>query len=329
MDKEASMYFAGIDLHGKYSVVVVLDSDGARVVEGRIPNQASSVRAFFGGLEEPVRAVVESTGNWHWLYDLLEAEGVETLAHLLRTDLVPASYAPPREVRELRELIRFRASLVRSQTRLKSRVRWLLAKRDLRLQARTLMSRAGRAELEALELPGLARREVDQTVGLLEHLAECVRELDGEIRRRSSALPEAKLLETVPGVGPLVALLIVAEVGDIERFASARKLASYAGLVPTTRSSGGRTYHGRITKQGSAWLRWAMVQAALHAIRKPGPIRSFYRRQARRKGPKIARVAAARKLLTQIYWVWRNEEPYPAMVKRLQAAEVSSQSYVA
>jgi transposase len=346
--------YAGIDLHGKYSVAVVLDSAGAQVAEGRIPNDPAAYRAFFEAVEGPVEAVVESTGNWHWLYDLLESEGIETklahpakvkaiaqarlkndridakiLAHLLRTDLLPESYVPPKEIRALRELVRYRASLVRNQTRLKARIRWLLAKRNLRLEARTLMSVAGRAELEALALDPRARRELEQCLALLDHLEGYIRELNREIRGQAKDDDRAQLLMTVPGIGYYLALLILAEIGDIDRFGSARKLASYAGLVPTTRSSGGRTYHGRITKQGSVWLRWAMIQAVLHTVRQPGPIQRFYRKQLRRKGKPIARVAAARKLLTHLYWVLVNEEPYDEMVRRLEAAEMRSGSYKA
>lgn len=344
------MQYLGLDLHGKYSVAVVLDSRGEQVSEARIPNDPEAYRGLLRELSsEPVRAVLESTGNWHWLYDLLEAEGIETklahpakvkaiadaklkndridariLAHLLRTDLLPESYVPPREVRALRELVRYRASLVRNQTRLKNRIRWLLAKRNLKLEARTLLSGAGRAELENLPLEARARRELDQSLGLLDHLEECIGELNREIRNEATADEEARLLMSVPGIGYYLALLILAEIGDVRRFPSARKLASYAGLVPTTRSSGGHTYHGRITKQGSVWLRWAMVQAVIHTVRKPGPIQRFYRKQLRRKGRNVARVAAARKLLTHVYWVLKNREPYDAMVRRLEAAGTCS-----
>lgn len=348
------MVYVGFDLHGKYSVAVALDSGGSKVADARLLNDEQTVRGFVRGLPGPVQAVVESTGNWHWFYDVLESEGVETklahplkvkaiaearlkndhvdartLAHLLRTDLVPESYVPPPEVRELRELVRYRASLVRSQTRLKGRLRWLLAKRNLRLQARTLMSVAARAEWEALPLDARARREGEQCWALLDHLEACVREVNADIRARVRESQEAELLMTIPGVGFYLALLILAEIGDVHRFGSARKLASYAGLVPTTRSSGGRTYHGRITKQGSTWLRWAMIQAVMHTVRTPGPIQRFYRRQVRRKGKPVARVAAARKLLTQLYWVLNNQEAYPEMIRRLEAAEACSESYLA
>ena len=246
------------------------------------------------------------------------------LAHLLRTGLIPAAYVAPPAVRTLRELLRHRAALVRIGTQLKNRVRALLAKRNVQLVGRSLMAKRTRQELAAVALDAVARQEMTHCLALLDALAGQVGELDAEIRRLASDDPQATLLMTVPGIGYYLALLIVAEVGEVERFHSARKLASYAGLVPTTRSSGGHTYHGRITKQGSSWLRWAMIEGAMHVARRPGPLRRFYERHRRRKGAKVARVALARKLLTQIYWMLRNEESYDAMLRRLEATGVRS-----
>jgi len=169
----------------------------------------------------------------------------------------------------------------------------------------------------------MLRNEVSQCLELLDHLAELIQQLNIEVQRRALNNKSAKLLMTVPGVGYYIGLMILAEIGDVRRFPSARKLASYAGLVPTTRSSGGHTYHGRITKQGSSWLRWAAIEVALHLTRQPGPLRRFYERQRRRKGPKIARVALARKLLTYMYWMLRHNEPYDAQVRRLETVGVS------
>jgi len=348
------MYHVGIDLHRRYLVAEVVDKRGSGVTGSRLPNDEGAVLEFLNALDGPVRVALESTGNWPWLYDLLDSEGIETklahpqkvkaigsaklkndkvdgrmLAQLLRTDLLPESYVPPREVRQWRELVRYRAALVRIQTGLKNRIRALLAKRNLTLDSATLMSRAARSELAALSLPVLARQQVDQSLELLDHLASCVRELDREIRLRAGEQAEADLLRSVPGIGYYRALLILGEIGEIERFPSARKLASYAGLVPTTRSSGGHTYHGRITKQGSVWLRWAMIQAAMHAVRRPGPLQRFYEKQRRRKGTKIARVAAARKLLMYVYWMLKNEETYTANLRRTESTGACSSLHLA
>jgi transposase len=342
------MLYAGIDLHRRYLVVVVLDSSGAVVLERRLANDPGVILGCFGGLDEPMYAVVEAMGSWQWLHDLLVGEGIPTmlahpfkvraiaaarlkndridariLADLLRAGLIPPAYVASPAVRTLRELLRHRAALVRMQTGLKNRLRALLAKRNLAVTATSLMSRKARAELAALKLTGTVRRELDQYLELLDHLAELIQHLNIEVERRALNNKSAKLLMTIPGVGYYIALMILAEIGDVRRFPSARKLASYAGLVPTTRSSGDHTYHGHITKQGSSWLRWAAIEVAMHLTRQAGPLRRVYERQRRRKGPKVARVALARKVLTYMYWMLKHNEPYDAQVRRLETVGVS------
>jgi len=124
---------------------------------------------------------------------------------------------------------------------------------------------------------------------------------------------------TVPGIGRLLALTILAEIGEIDRFDSPHKLASYAGLVPSTSQSGSTTRHGRITRQGSTWLRWALVEASIHVTTKPGPLRNFFLRLSRRKGNKIARVATARKLSNYIYYMLKENKDYAAIAARVKS----------
>ena len=114
------------------------------------------------------------------------------------------------------------------------------------------------------------------------------------------------LLMTIPGVGYYSALLIKSEIGDVKRFPSAKQLCSYAGLVPSTHASGNVCYHGHITKQGSKWLRWILIEAAIHAAKRTGPLRRFYYKVERKKGGKVAKVATARKLLEWIYHMMRD-----------------------
>jgi transposase len=344
------MWYAGIDLHRRYAVIAVLDSQGEELCLRRVENDAAAWRAVVEALGRPGQAVVEATGNWFWLVDLLAAAGVEMvlanplqvkaiahaklkndrvdarmLAHLLRSRLIPAAYMAPPTVRTLQELLRHRASVVRMQTGLKTRLRALLAKRNLTIQSASLMSHRAREELTALPLEPPVRTEVEQMLGILDYLAGVLREVDAAIEARATIDTEAQLLMSIPGVGVYLALLILAEIGEVHRFPSPRKLASYAGLVPTTRSSGGHTYHGRITRQGSAWLRWAMILAAVQHVRNTArPLSRFYRRQAARKGTKIARVALARKLLTTVYWILREQQPFDVVVRQSQAAGVSS-----
>lgn len=128
---------------------------------------------------------------------------------------------------------------------------------------------------------------------------------------------DAMLLSTMPGIGPILSLTILSEIGDIARFRTAKQLSSYAGLCPSTAQSGGRVRHGGITRQGSRLLRWALVEAAVHACSYPGPLRDFYLRLKRRKGNKVARVAVARRISTYVFWMLKEKKTFEDIVFRL------------
>lgn len=137
------------------------------------------------------------------------------------------------------------------------------------------------------------------------------------LRERYKESEEAKLLSTLPGVGVTLSLTILSEIGEIGRFSSAKHLASFAGLSPSTHQSGGCQRHGRIEKQGSRFLRWALLEAAIHAVGKPGPLRDHYLRIRKNKGPKVARVAAARKMATYIYYMLKEKKTYEELLLSL------------
>jgi len=219
---------------------------------------------------------------------------------------LPESYIPPEELADLRERIRRRAFLVRQGTRLKVKIRDVLTYEGIKPPTgHGLFTRKGVGWLR-----GLGLEPVDCYLRLMAPLSREVLLLSKELRGVSRDDPDVQLLMTVPGIGYYIALLIKAEVGDIRRFSSCDRLASYAGLVPSTRSSGGVERHGRFTKEGSGWLRWAMVEAAMVHVRRDSPVTRFYLRVAERRGRKPALVAAARKLLTVCYSVLVNRRPY-------------------
>jgi transposase len=168
-----------------------------------------------------------------------------------------------------------------------------------------LYTRKGKTWLE-----GLGMGSICCYLRVMATLCEEIRRLSLELRHIAAGDEDVRLLMTVPGVCYCIALLVKAEVGDIGRFRSGDHLAGYAGIVPSTHSSGKVTRHGRITREGSAWLRWAMVEAALVHLRYDTPVTRFYHRVAERRGAKTARVAAARKLLTVCWSVLRSRRPY-------------------
>jgi len=206
--------------------------------------------------------------------------------------------APP-EVRQLRALLRHRASLVRLGTSLRNRIHAVAADHGYDRSA-SYWAGPGHGWLAELDLPAVSREIVTDCLAVIDGLAPLTGRIDGELRQHAKADPRVKVLTTLPGVGQFTALMMVAEIGDISRFPSARKLASWAGLTPTVRGSDRTVRHGRISKQGSAWLRWVLNQAAQTVKRSP-EFAATYSSIVRRRGKKIATIAIARKLLTRTW----------------------------
>ena len=221
------------------------------------------------------------------------------MAQLLRADLLPEAWIAPASVRRLRALIRHRISLVRLGTQLRNRIHAVAADHGHDRSA-SYWTGPGRGWLAELDLPSASREIVTDCLAVIDGLEPLIDRIDGELHARAKADPRVKVLRTLPGVGEFTALVMLAEIGDISRFGSARKLASWAGLTPTVRGSDLTVRHGHISKQGSAWLRWVLNQAAQTAKRSP-EFAATYSNIAKRRGKKIATIAISRKLLTRAY----------------------------
>lgn len=334
------MIYAGLDLHKNFSVITAMDAQGRELVkQKKLPNDGEII-GLFQGFNEPVAVAMEATRGWYWLYDLLEENGFEVklghplktkaiasarvkndkidskvLAHLLRADLLPLSYVPAKSIRMQRELLRYRASLVRIQTGIKNRVHVILAKNNITHNFSDLFGKQGKEFLSSFSLPEVYRTALDGYLSVLGELEGQIKVVDKMVIVSAKDDEDARLLITIPGIAYYSALLIKSEIGDINRFPSAKQLCSYSGLVPSTYSSGNTTFHGHITKQGSRWLRWILAQAMAHCITKPGHLQEFYFRLARRKGEKIARVACERKLLEWIYHMLKERRTYEDIEK--------------
>jgi transposase len=323
------MNSVGIDLHRKRSHIAALDESGAQLLSRRIVNDPQTFLALLEGVGE-CRIALEATYGWEWLADVLQDAGYElhlahpmrtkaiasarvktdavdarTLAHLLRADLLPEAYIAPRE---LRDLLRHRVALTRMRSALKNRVSAVLAKNGIQRPYSDLFGPGGLRFLAELELRDGPRRRLDSTLALI---GDFTREIDAtsrEIDARASDDPYVPVLCQIRGVGRYIAMLVIAEVGDITRFATARRLCSWAGLTPTVRSSDGKARLGHISGQGSPPLRWALVEAAQHAAGGGGPLRDSYERIAKRRGKQIAKVAVARQILTLCYYGLRDGE---------------------
>lgn len=226
-------------------------------------------------------------------------------------------WIPPRELREARELLRHRVSLVWVRTAIKNRLLALLARRNLRpKESRGWLTARGQQELEALPLAAIPSTIREDCRALLRLLDEQIRRLDQALMRRWGNDARVQRLITIPGIGPFTAILLVLELGDIDRFPSAKHLASYVGLTPRVRTSADRVRVGHISKEGNRLLRWALVVAATQGARCPGPLRSWFRLVQRRKGSKVARVALARRLAEIVYQVWKQDCDYFTVLRR-------------
>jgi transposase len=316
--------YVGIDVHRKRSQVAVVDAKGEVLANRNVPNGAEPILKVIGGLPPGTAAALEAAFGTGWLVALLEdygftphlahplrckaiasarlkngKAGAAILAQLRRADLLPEAWIAPPEVRQLRALLRHRAQLVRLRTSLRNRIHAVLADHG-HDRAAGCWSGPGRAWLASLELPAVSREVAGDGLGLIDAVETRIDRLEPEIRQRARSDPRVKVLTQLPGVGPFTALVILAEVGDISRFGSARKLASWAGLTPTVRGSDRVAHYGHISKQGSAWLRWVLCEAAQTAKRSP-QFAASYQAIAKRRGKKIATTAVARKLLTRAW----------------------------
>jgi transposase len=316
--------YVGIDVHRKRSQVAVINEGGEVLANRNVPNGAQPVLGVLGGLPPGTPVAFEAAFGWGWLVELLEDYGfaphlvhplqckaiasarlkndkvdAAILAQLLRADLLPEAWIAPPPVRQLRALLRHRAQLVRLRTLLRNRIHAVLADHG-HDRPGGCWSGPGRAWLAALELPAVSREVIGDDLALIDALQVPIDRLDWEVHQQARADPRVKVLTQLPGVGPYTAMALLAEIGDITRFGSARKLAAWAGLTPTVRGSDRTVRHGHISKQGSAWLRWILCEAAQTAKRHPS-FATSYQATAQRRGKKIATTAVARKLLTRAY----------------------------
>jgi transposase len=327
--------YVGIDVHRKRSQVAVVDECGKVLANRNVPNGVEPILGVIGGLPPGTPAAFEAAFGTGWLVELLEGYGfaphlvhslrckaiasarlkndkvdAAILAQLLRADLLPEAWIAPPPVRQLRALLRHRVALVRLRTLLRNRIHAIVADHGHDRPAGGYWSGPGRAWLASLELPAVSRELVEDDLALIGALETVIDRLDWEIRQRGRSDPRVKVLTQLPGVGPFIALVILAEIGDVSRFGSARKLASWAGLTPTVRGSDRVAHYGHISKQGSVLLRWALCEAAQTAKRSPQFAASF-QAIARRRGKKIATTAVARKLLTRAWHLLTDAETIP------------------
>jgi transposase len=323
----------GMDLHRRRSVLVRMTQDGRRLGTARITNSAPGLAREIARAGQRPQVVLEATYGWYWAADALAAAGAKVhlahplgvkaftyrrvkndekdaadLADLLRMGRLPEAWIAPPEVRELRELTRYRIKLVVLRTSGKDQVHAVLAKLGIPVTCSDLFGVYGSAWLDGLRLPQPYAGKVASLRQLIGWLTGEISLLDAVIADLLERHDAYHAIQALPGIGPVLAAVIVAEIGDITRFACPARLSSWAGLTPRHRESDLKVARGHITKQGSPILRWAVVEAIQHQPA-GSPVRQVKDRIIARRGAQaknIAKTAAARKLLTFVFYAMRD-----------------------
>ncbi len=322
-----SVAVVSMDIHKKFSKVVVLSPDGEVLEEERVAHgDRREMGAYFARFHPGTDVVMEATFNWPWIADIAEKMGLRPhLGHprrlrefakgLPKTDrkdaifqgkiwlageLFPESYMAPRSVRRMRSLFRLRLLWVRMRTMLKNNVHGQFFKLGLVLdgEASDLFSPKGRQVLQSLRLTSDDRAELERKLALIDVLSKHITDLDPLIERCIKKDKRARLLKSLPGVGDKTAYAILAEVGDFGRFPNGRALASYAGLLPIPRESAEKEKERHTSSACNRFLRWAFLETVTGAVRSSRRMKSLHARVRARnpKRPGKARVAVAREV---------------------------------
>jgi transposase len=337
--------YAGADLHKRVTQLAVL-REGKTPSQYRFGNDPRKVEGVLRRLPAGTKIALEATGTWWWFVEKARAMGHEVylshpkqtkaiasarlksdkvdapmLGKLLKADLLPMVWIPPEKERYVRELLSHRARLSRNRTGVINELHAVYGKRNVEVSG-MLWHQVRPVAYRAEELSGYAGRIVRENVELLKVLNQQIGGLDKEFREVAEKDVQARRLTTIGGVGPVTAVAVSCWVGEIQRFANAKKLVSYFGLAPTVRQSAGKERHGHISKEGNRMVRSLIVQAALSHIRfSKGPARKQYLGVQKRRGKKIARVAAAAKLLGVMFQMMKEKIDYEEFLRRGGSAQ--------
>jgi len=334
------MEYIGFDYHKQYSFATSINSESGLIRTVKLANTPEAMDSFIKN-PESTHAVLESSRTWSALYELLrnrvssiklahplrvkaiasariKTDKIDSriLAELLSHDLIPEAHIRVGENREKQSVLRQRAFFVATRTRVKNRIHVLVDHqpyqiRKIVINLTDLFGKAGMDWLRNVkELSKNDRILLDQMLELLDNLNSLIEKTNKMIKEFFNNDNNAQLLETISGIGKFLAVLISTEIDDIERFTSAKKLASYTGLVPSTYASANITRHGRIIKQGNKWLRWAFVEAAKSAKKYNAQFNDYFNQISKRKGINSATVALSRRIVTIAFSILHYQRPF-------------------
>jgi len=330
------MKYSGIDLHSTNSVVVVMDEAGRVLAERRLANELGKVVGFLQPWRDELAAVaVESTYNWYWLVDGLEAAGFRVqlantgaikqydglkhsgdetdarhLAELLRLGILPTGTILPPAQRAIRDLSRKRMQLVRSRTAHILAVENIVARQLGARISSNQVKRLTEDGIDLLALPADVGLAVKSNVVVITTLNEQIERLERRLRESVGARPDYALLQSVPGIGNILATTILLEIGTIERFAGVGNFASYARCVDSRRVSNGKKKGEGNTRNGNQYLAWAFVEAANFALRYCAEAKRFYERKKAKTNAVVAVKALAHKLARACYHILKEGKPF-------------------
>ncbi|HET6915195.1 MAG TPA: IS110 family transposase, partial [Acidimicrobiales bacterium] len=332
---EREQEYVGIDLHRRRSVIVRMNGAGTVLGVSKIDNDPLALSMAIAEAGPHPEVALEACYGWYWAADLLAADGAKVhlvhplglhwesrrvkndvkdateLANRLRQHDLPEAWIAPGEVRELRELVRYRAKLVALRTSAKAQVHAVMAKLGILPPIGDMFGPGGQVLLDKMDFPGPYGLRVESLRDLLEVFDREIAMVERNIHQELKDHAGYRAIQALHGVGPVIASILVAEIGDVSRFESARHLCSWAGMTPKLYESDTKSYKGKITKQGSTIVRWVLVESVAR-YHGGAPIEPTYRRIAERRGGKIgnkiAKVAAARKLLTLVFYGLRDGE---------------------
>jgi transposase len=336
------MLHAGLDLSRKKVDVCLLSNEGEHLDQLIVPPDAGSLRTLARRIEEvhhqPVMAVIESMTGARIVHDTLEQEGWDVeiadaqkvkglaplacktdkidsmvLAVLSQRDLVPAIWLPDPRVREERELARFRLHLVKHRSMLKHRIHSTLINFGRPCPVTDLFGVEGRKLLATLDVPEPWRSNVAASLALINDLGAQIEDANRRLRAGHANHAYVPLLLSAPGIGWVLAFTIAAEIGEIERFASPEKLTGYTGLCPRVIQSGESDRRGPLSKHGPTYLRWALLEATMHALKHPAYSERYQRtkrRLGRQRGAKVAQIDVARRLCHAIWHMLTRKENF-------------------
>lgn len=333
------MWIIGCDFHPSWQQVSFFDPETGETGEGKLVNGDGEAERFYRALPVPSLVGVEACGNSQWFIELLQKLGHEVwvgdgaqirasyvrrqktdrrdAAHLLKLLMegrFPRLWTPSAEQRDLRQLLIHRHKLVEIRTRVKNGLQHLMLNRGVQKKNK-LWSQAGQQALRELSLEGWSARRRQDLLSLLARLNEQIGKLDQAAEAAAEQHPQARLLMTQPGVGPITSLAFALTIGDATRFRRGKQVASYLGLIPREHSSGGRQKLGAISKQGNRFVRMLLVEAVQTVTRRDESFRKQYQQRCHRMAKGVAKVAAARRLAVRLFWMMRTNTAYPEIVR--------------